>query len=73
MPLVKVVVRCAFACLSRSPCANASSQVSNTVCQTEHFKTAQGKLEVMDISPVLAESIRRVRLFLRLLVTVAAS
>ncbi|BGO92892.1 hypothetical protein NBRC10512_008012 [Rhodotorula toruloides] len=33
--------------------------VSNTVCQTEHFKTAQGKLEVMDISPVLAESIRR--------------
>ncbi|BGP28882.1 ribose phosphate diphosphokinase subunit prs4 [Rhodotorula toruloides] len=33
--------------------------VSNTVCQTEHFKKAQGKLEVMDISPVLAESIRR--------------
>ncbi|BGP21692.1 ribose phosphate diphosphokinase subunit prs4 [Rhodotorula toruloides] len=33
--------------------------VSNTVCQTEHIKKAQGKLEVMDISPVLAESIRR--------------
>ena len=34
--------------------------VTNTICQTEHLKQAQGKLEVMDISPVLAESIRRV-------------
>lgn len=35
-------------------------QVSNTICQTEHIKQANGKLEIMDISPVLAESIRRV-------------
>ncbi|TNY18981.1 phosphoribosyltransferase-like protein [Rhodotorula diobovata] len=33
--------------------------VSNTINQVEHMKQAQGKLEVMDISPVLAESIRR--------------
>ncbi|KAK4057615.1 ribose phosphate diphosphokinase subunit prs4 [Microbotryomycetes sp. JL221] len=33
--------------------------VSNTICQTEHVKQAAGKLEIMDISPVLAESIRR--------------
>ncbi|SCZ90295.1 BZ3500_MvSof-1268-A1-R1_Chr1-3g01899 [Microbotryum saponariae] len=33
--------------------------VSNTICQTEHLKQAHGKLEVMDISPVVAESIRR--------------
>jgi len=36
--------------------------VTNTICQTEHLKQAGGKLEVMDISPVLAESIRRVSL-----------
>lgn len=36
-------------------------QVSNTINQAEHMKQAQGKLEIMDISPVLAESIRRVR------------
>ncbi|GJN91665.1 hypothetical protein Rhopal_004688-T1 [Rhodotorula paludigena] len=33
--------------------------VSNTISQAEHVKQADGKLEVMDISPVLAESIRR--------------
>ncbi|KAI5474514.1 hypothetical protein MNV49_003121 [Pseudohyphozyma bogoriensis] len=33
--------------------------VSNTICQTEHLKQARGKLEIMDISPVIAESIRR--------------
>ena len=36
-------------------------QVSNTVCQRETQRMANGKLEVMDISPMLAESIRRVR------------
>lgn len=39
----------------------ALAQVSNTISQAEHVKQADGKLEVMDISPVLAESIRRVR------------
>lgn len=34
--------------------------VTNTICQTEHLKQSNGKLEVMDVSPVLAESIRRV-------------
>lgn len=34
--------------------------VSNTICQTEHIRQAHGRLEVMDISPVLAESIRRI-------------
>lgn len=34
--------------------------VTNTICQTEHLKQGNGKLEIMDISPVLAESIRRV-------------
>lgn len=37
--------------------------VTNTICQTEHLKQSggrHGKLEIMDISPVLAESIRRV-------------
>ncbi|BGP12795.1 hypothetical protein JCM10213_008056 [Rhodosporidiobolus nylandii] len=33
--------------------------VSNTISQVEHLKQADGKLEIMDISPVLAESIRR--------------
>ncbi|GAA5832243.1 hypothetical protein JCM11251_004291 [Rhodosporidiobolus azoricus] len=33
--------------------------VSNSISQTEHLKRADGKLEVMDIAPVLAESIRR--------------
>ncbi|CEQ38910.1 SPOSA6832_00381, partial [Sporobolomyces salmonicolor] len=33
--------------------------VSNTISQAEHLKQAHGKLEIMDISPVLAESIRR--------------
>lgn len=33
--------------------------VTNTVSQTEHLKRADGKLEIMDVSPVLAESIRR--------------
>ncbi|GAA5984034.1 hypothetical protein JCM11641_005574 [Rhodosporidiobolus odoratus] len=33
--------------------------VSNTISQAEHKKQAGDKLEVMDISPVLAESIRR--------------
>ncbi|KAM0750168.1 phosphoribosyl pyrophosphokinase [Meredithblackwellia eburnea MCA 4105] len=34
--------------------------VSNTICQTEHVRQAPNKLEIMDISPVLAESIRRI-------------
>lgn len=34
--------------------------VTNTICQTEHVKQGAGKLEIMDISPVLAESIRRI-------------
>lgn len=38
-----------------------SRQVTNTVPQGEHLKQAEGKLEIMDVSPVLAESIRRVR------------
>ncbi|KWU45444.1 phosphoribosyl pyrophosphokinase [Rhodotorula sp. JG-1b] len=33
--------------------------VTNTVSQAEHLKQANGKLEIMDVSPVLAESIRR--------------
>lgn len=33
--------------------------VTNTIAQAEHQKQARGKLEIMDISPVLAESIRR--------------
>lgn len=40
--------------------------VTNTICQTEHLKQSggrNGKLEIMDISPVLAESIRRVSTF----------
>lgn len=36
--------------------------VTNTVCQNSHKELAQGKLEVMDVAPLLAESIRRVRL-----------
>ena len=47
--------------------AALASQVSNTINQVEHMKQAQGKLEIMDISPVLAESIRRVRPSLSLL------
>lgn len=39
----------------------SSLQVTNTICQTEHLRQSAGKLEIMDISPVLAESIRRVR------------
>lgn len=33
--------------------------VTNTISQTEHLKQAEGKMDVMDVSPVLAESIRR--------------
>jgi hypothetical protein len=34
-------------------------QVTNTINQRETMKFAQGKLETMDVSPILAESIRR--------------
>lgn len=37
-------------------------QVTNTICQKEKVTHAQGKLESMDVSPLLAESIRRVSL-----------
>lgn len=39
---------------------SSRGQVTNTIAQVEHQKQAKGKLEIMDISPVLAESIRRV-------------
>lgn len=64
LPLEKIVVRCRVSSFRRlgAPAHLASLllQVSNTICQTEHIKQANGKLEIMDISPVLAESIRRV-------------
>lgn len=34
--------------------------VTNTICQNNKLKEANGKLEIMDISSLLAESIRRV-------------
>ena len=34
-------------------------QVTNTICQRNKVAEANGKLESMDISPLLAESIRR--------------
>jgi ribose-phosphate pyrophosphokinase len=34
-------------------------QVTNTINQRETMKFAEGKLETMDVSPILAESIRR--------------
>ena len=35
------------------------AQVTNTICQKRKVAQAQGKLESMDVSPLLAESIRR--------------
>jgi hypothetical protein len=73
MPLTKVVVSRAAFFLLRFDFAHAATdlpvpsrfsfvllQVTNTVSQAEHLKQANGKLEIMDVSPVLAESIRRV-------------
>ena len=69
MPLTKVVVsRSAFfsSVLTLRTAATEFAiqppQVTNTVSQAEHLKQANGKLEIMDVSPVLAESIRRVGL-----------
>lgn len=63
LPLEKIVVRC-LASLRLSSFLSLTlllhAQVSNTIAQTEHMKQANGKLEVMDVSPVIAESIRRV-------------
>lgn len=72
MPLTKVVVSPWHFWPDSGPCTRwpaadswpgprRTSQVTNTVSQAEHLKQANGKLEIMDVSPVLAESIRRVR------------
>lgn len=33
--------------------------VTNSVPQSAHVKSSQGKLDILDVSPLLAESIRR--------------
>lgn len=34
--------------------------VTNTICQKSNISRSNGKLETMDVSPVIAEAIRRV-------------
>ena len=60
LPLKKLVVRALFSVCFSLRLTISRSQVTNTICQTEHLRQGAGKLEIMDISPVLAESIRRV-------------